>query len=240
MRIGSGGGYGDVTAVTAGTNLSGGGSADAITLALATNLALEGRLSLKRITASLTGNQNNWNPTGFSECAVLDLTSVSAGPFTITGFDSTGSAVGRLLILFNNGGQTLTLVNESASSSVGNKLKLKGGVNRNIGNYGAAGFVWDGTLWVQLFVSSRFEAELYSLGALHVDGVSDLIGAVTHYGATTLGDATSDPTTIKGNLDHDGNQVGFYGTTPINKQTGVAVDAASIHAALVALGLIAA
>ena len=34
--------------------------------------------------------------------------------------------------------------------------------------------------------------------------------------------------------------VGFYGTTPIAKQTGVAVTAAGIHAALVALGLISA
>lgn len=34
--------------------------------------------------------------------------------------------------------------------------------------------------------------------------------------------------------------VGFYGTTPIAKQTGVAVTAAAIHAALVNLGLIAA
>ena len=35
-------------------------------------------------------------------------------------------------------------------------------------------------------------------------------------------------------------QVGFYGTAPIDKQTGVLVTAAGIHAALVALGLIAA
>lgn len=34
--------------------------------------------------------------------------------------------------------------------------------------------------------------------------------------------------------------VGFYGTTPVAKQTGVAVNAAGIHAALVTLGLIAA
>jgi hypothetical protein len=33
---------------------------------------------------------------------------------------------------------------------------------------------------------------------------------------------------------------GFYGTTPIAKQTGVAVTAAGIHAALVNLGLISA
>jgi hypothetical protein len=37
-----------------------------------------------------------------------------------------------------------------------------------------------------------------------------------------------------------GGKVGFYGTAPIAKQTGVAVTAAGIHAALVALGLISA
>jgi len=34
--------------------------------------------------------------------------------------------------------------------------------------------------------------------------------------------------------------LGFYGSTGVAKQTGVAVSAAAIHAALVALGLIAA
>ena len=34
--------------------------------------------------------------------------------------------------------------------------------------------------------------------------------------------------------------LGFYGATGVAKQTGVAVSAAGIHAALVALGLIAA
>ncbi len=41
-------------------------------------------------------------------------------------------------------------------------------------------------------------------------------------------------------LDHDGSTAGFYGTTPVAKQTGVAVTAAAIHAALVNLGLIGA
>lgn len=41
-------------------------------------------------------------------------------------------------------------------------------------------------------------------------------------------------------LGKTGGSVGFYGTTPIALQTGVAVDAAGIHAALVALGLITA
>ncbi len=69
------------------------------------------------------------------------------------------------------------------------------------------------------------------------------------------GDAASD-TTIKSDsydalvvdssenaiavMNHASGKVGFYGTAPIAKQTGVAVSAGGIHAALVALGLIAA
>ena len=46
--------------------------------------------------------------------------------------------------------------------------------------------------------------------------------------------------TLGGDLDHDGTNVGFYGTAPIAKQTGVLVTAGAVHAALVNLGLIAA
>jgi len=45
---------------------------------------------------------------------------------------------------------------------------------------------------------------------------------------------------IEGDIDHDGSNVGFYGTAPVAQQTGVAVTAAGIHAALVNLGLITA
>lgn len=45
---------------------------------------------------------------------------------------------------------------------------------------------------------------------------------------------------IDGDLNHDGSAVGFYGTTPVSQQTGVAVSDAAIHAALVNLGLITA
>lgn len=56
------------------------------------------------------------------------------------------------------------------------------------------------------------------------------VATVTTTGAVNIGGA----------LNHDGTTVGFYGTAPIAKQTGVAVSAAGVHAALVALGLIAA
>lgn len=45
---------------------------------------------------------------------------------------------------------------------------------------------------------------------------------------------------LDGALNHDGSTVGFYGTAPVAKQTGVAVTAAALHAALVNLGLISA
>jgi len=40
-------------------------------------------------------------------------------------------------------------------------------------------------------------------------------------------------------LQPSGGALGFYGATPVVKQTGVAITAAGIHAALTALGLIA-
>jgi len=45
---------------------------------------------------------------------------------------------------------------------------------------------------------------------------------------------------IGGALNHDGSTAGFYGTAPVAQQTGVAVSAAGVHAALVNLGLITA
>lgn len=45
---------------------------------------------------------------------------------------------------------------------------------------------------------------------------------------------------IIGDLQHRGEKLGHYGTAPIVKQTGIAVTAAGVHAALVNLGLIAA
>ena len=45
---------------------------------------------------------------------------------------------------------------------------------------------------------------------------------------------------LDGALNHDGSTAGFFGTTPAARPTGVAVDAAGIHAALVTLGLITA
>lgn len=59
-------------------------------------------------------------------------------------------------------------------------------------------------------------------------------------------EGTSNPTATGGNGSgvvvgaSTTETLGFYGSTGVAKQTGVAVSAAAIHAALVALGLISA
>lgn len=80
------------------------------------------------------------------------------------------------------------------------------------------------------------------VAGLHLVTASDLktvFDAVTAISAGTAA-VTCAGLTDTGALTHTGTTVGFYSTTPIAKQTGVVVSAAGIHAALVALGLIAA
>jgi len=64
-------------------------------------------------------------------------------------------------------------------------------------------------------------------------------------GAWTLYDASGNPLVVNTadkriRIGETDSYVGFYGTAPIVLQTGVAVTAGGIHAALVALGLITA
>ncbi len=69
-------------------------------------------------------------------------------------------------------------------------------------------------------------------------------GQINYALFTDLGDVLLNSgggmTTVNGDFKHSGTNLGFYGTTPIALQTGVTVDAAGIHAALVNLGLITA
>ncbi|MCP3880677.1 MAG: hypothetical protein GY701_20140 [Sulfitobacter sp.] len=71
---------------------------------------------------------------------------------------------------------------------------------------------------------------------LHIDIEQ---GDYTRY-QTVQSLAATQHTGAKGVSRGTGNTIGFYGTTPIAQQTGVAVSAAAIHAALVDLGLITA
>jgi hypothetical protein len=78
--------------------------------------ALSGVLS----PAQITGNQNNYNPTGLSTASVLRLTSDAARD--ITGL--AGGSAGRILFIHNVGGFAITLKDESGSSTAGNRFAL--------------------------------------------------------------------------------------------------------------------
>jgi len=70
---------------------------------------------------------------------------------------------------------------------------------------------------------------------LDLFGSEIVSGTMLVLGSSSLADVQVD-----GDFFHSGSNVGFYTTTPIALQTGVSVDSAGIHAALVALGLITA
>lgn len=69
--------------------------------------------------AQLTGNQNDWSPTGLSTASVIRL-STDATFRIITGLD--GGEPGRRVTLMNVGSYTVMLKDESASSTAGNRF----------------------------------------------------------------------------------------------------------------------
>lgn len=82
------------------------------------NVALSGDIS----PAQITGNQNDFNPTGLSTASVLRLT-CDAG-VNLTGL--AGGGDGRVLIVRNVGTNDLTLVGDSASSTAINRFNWSG------------------------------------------------------------------------------------------------------------------
>jgi len=69
--------------------------------------------------SQLTGNQNDWSPTGLSTASVIRL-STDATFRIITGLD--GGEPGRRITLMNVGSYTVMLKDESASSTSGNRF----------------------------------------------------------------------------------------------------------------------
>jgi hypothetical protein len=101
-----------------GTNvqsLSGG-----VVTGLSENIAFSGDISPTQIT----GNQNDYNPTGLSTASTLRLTSDASRD--ITGLQ--GGADGRILLVHNVGAQNIVLKDESGSSTAAYRFALTGDV----------------------------------------------------------------------------------------------------------------
>ena len=92
--------------------------------------------------------------------------------------------------------------------------------------------------------SKRFRIKDSSNANTIAEFVASTVPIVALIDNTFIFDSTrlriSNELEVDGALNHDGSTVGFYGTVPTTLQTGVAVTAAGIHAALVTLGLITA
>lgn len=79
--------------------------------------------------ATLAANQNNYTPTGLAGTSTLNLT--ASTPVQITGI-AAGSA-GDLLYIYNSGSSTITLVDESASSTAANRFAFSTNVSLTAG-----------------------------------------------------------------------------------------------------------
>jgi hypothetical protein len=85
-------------------------------ITLPRGIALSGVIAPPQITA----NQNDYNPTGVASAAMMQLSSDAAR--NLSGLAS--GAEGRIISVVNVGAQSITLVNESASSTAANRFTL--------------------------------------------------------------------------------------------------------------------
>lgn len=90
------------------------------------------------ITATDTGTQNDYNPTGFATASVLRLNPASA--LTINGFAA--PAFAKELIVVNVSAQAVTLNDENAGSAAGNRFVF-GGVNVALAQHQPLALVYD-------------------------------------------------------------------------------------------------
>ena len=87
-----------------------------------TNISFDGPIVFANpITPSaLTGNTNNYNPAGLSSSNILRIS--STGNFNLTGLQAPSPAKGQVILVVNIGTNNITLKNNDAASSAGNRF----------------------------------------------------------------------------------------------------------------------
>lgn len=182
----------------------------------------------------------------FTAAQVLAPTANASGVrvlLTLTGAADTGvtASTEQADALFN-GARTLTF----ATGALTNQRSFQFAAP-TLAFAGASTVTNAATVYIDRAPQAGTNATITNGYALWVDaGTTRLDGAVVLGSTLTLSGALIGPmslTKADGTtklIESNATGLGFYGATPVARPTGVAVDAAGIHAALVSLGLITA
>jgi len=224
-----------VDAITLGGTLAGAVATFSSTLAVTGDTTL---------TGDLLTNADDSTAIGVSGTAFSDLFLASGAVINFAAGDMTLTHATGLLTIAG-GDMTVT----DALSGTTTFYTFTNSNNSNGASHSRLGITTGGNSggdpYLYFLVSGQTD---YYIGIDNSDTDAFVIGSGNAVGtapAITITKATRNITIdqdleIDGDLDHDGTNVGFYGTTPVAQQTSVAVTEVAIHAALVSLGLITA
>lgn len=98
------------------------------------------------VTDSIAVQENNYAPTGLGNASILKID--ASEPSEITGIETDDFPSGKVVYIINTGTESITLVNQSGDSSVGNQFDI--GSNIVLGAGHAVGVVWDDPVWRRL------------------------------------------------------------------------------------------
>jgi hypothetical protein len=124
------------------------------------------------ISATVSADTNNWNPTGLSTANVIR---VDSNNYTITGI--VAQEPGRIITIYNVGTGNLYISHDSASSSAANRILTVNGDSGRIDNDGVAHIWYDGT-------SSRWRLDNFPY---NIGEVGDMAAALAFSGSNSAG-----------------------------------------------------
>jgi hypothetical protein len=93
------------------------------------------------IAATISGNQNDYAPTGIATCSFIGFT-VSGAARTITGWDATGFTEGQTFSISTAGGNDLVFPHASASSLSGNRISSANSATLTVRSGGGCTFIY--------------------------------------------------------------------------------------------------
>lgn len=147
-----------------------------------------------------------------------------------------GPPAGSIPLIFRPGATEKMRLTAAGDLSLSGDLTAVGGTfsgDVTTGKLTATGLVIGATN--RLFLDGEGNTYIHERVA---DEIELFVGGAGRVRVGTGGATFFQAVEIDGDLNHDGSNIGFFGTAPAAKQTGVAVTAAGIHAALVTYGLI--